>query len=202
MVNYRDHPPQDHTYITQVNDLTDDIKKAKEFIDKAQPYGGGDFPEAVCCGFYDALNKLTWSNDSVKVAILIADAPCHGLVGEYSDAFPNGCPLNHDPVEIAHEMAQKGITLYCCGCEPSLTPYRQFFAALCLITGGQYIPLNNAENLSNVIIGGTRQEISMEKMMAQVHQEVMKEAAEKGTRVDEEELTKRIHNLLNSKSGS
>ena len=40
----------------------------------------------------------------------------------------------------------------------------------------------------------------MEKMMAQVHNEVMKEAAEKGTRVDEDELTKRIHNLLNSKS--
>jgi len=40
----------------------------------------------------------------------------------------------------------------------------------------------------------------MEKMMAQVHNEVMKEAAEKGTRVNEEELTKRIHNLLNSQS--
>jgi len=36
--------------------------------------------------------------------------------------------------------------------------------------------------------------------MAQVHNEVMKEAAEKGTRVNEEELTKRIHNLLNSQS--
>ena len=36
--------------------------------------------------------------------------------------------------------------------------------------------------------------------MAQVHNEVMKEAAEKGTRVNEEELTKRIHNFLNSQS--
>ncbi len=201
MVNYRDHPPQDHTYITQINDLTNDINKAKEFIDNSVASGGGDEPEAICCGFYDAVNKLTWSNDSVKVAILIADAPCHGL-GVAGDGFQNGCPLKHDPIEIAHEMAQKGITLYCCGCEPSLTPYRQFFTALSLITGGQYIPLNDAENLSNVIVGGTRQEISMEKMMAQVHQEVMKEAAEKGTRVDEEELTRRIHNLLNSKSGN
>ena len=39
----------------------------------------------------------------------------------------------------------------------------------------------------------------MEKMMAQVHEEVMKEAAEKGTTVNEDELTKRIHTLLNSR---
>ncbi len=47
-------------------------------------------------------------------------------------------------------MAEKGITLYCAGCEPSLTPYRQFFIALCLITGGQYVPLSQANNLTNV----------------------------------------------------
>ena len=62
-----------------------------------------------------------------------------------------GCPLGNDPVEIAHKMAEKGITLYCAGCEPSLTPYRQFFIALCLITGGQYVPLNQANNLTSVI---------------------------------------------------
>ena len=39
----------------------------------------------------------------------------------------------------------------------------------------------------------------MEKMMAQVHEEEMKEAAEKGTKVNEDELTKRIHTLLNSR---
>ena len=97
-------------------------------------------------------------------------------------------------------MAEKGITLYCAGCEPTLSPHRQFFIALSLITGGKYVPLNNADQLTNVIVGGTREEISMEKMMAQVHNEVMKEAAEKGTRVDEDELTRRIHKLLNSKS--
>ena len=97
-------------------------------------------------------------------------------------------------------MAEKGITLYCAGCEPALLQYRQFFIALSLITGGKYVALDNADHLTNVIVGGTREEISMEKMMAQVHNEVMKEAAEKGTRVDEDALTRRIHKLLNSKS--
>ena len=142
---------------------------------------------------------MEWRDDAIKVVILIADAPPHGL-GGCGDGFPNGCPLNVDPVESVHKMAEKGITLYCVGCEPALIQYRQFFVALSLITGGQYVPLNNAEQLTNVIIGGTRCEVSMEKMMTQVHEEVMREAAEKGTKVDEDELTKRIHNLLNSKS--
>lgn len=99
-------------------------------------------------------------------------------------------------------MAKRGITLYCAGCEPSLFNFRQFFIALCLITGGQYVPLDDSENLTNVIIGGAREDISMEKLMAQVHNEYMKEVAEKGKRVDEDELTRRIHNVLNSKSNS
>ncbi|RNA39424.1 hypothetical protein BpHYR1_051457, partial [Brachionus plicatilis] len=66
-------------------------------------------------------------------------------------------------------------------------------------TGGQYVSLEDAANLSNVIVGGTREEISMEKMMAEVHNDLMREAAEKGTRIDEEQLTKRVHEILNSK---
>jgi hypothetical protein len=113
------------------------------------------------------------------------------------DSYPNGCPHKYDPVEHAHKMAEQGITLYCVGCEPSITPFKQFFVALALITGGKYVPLANATELTKVIIGGAREEVSMEKLMAQVHDEVMKEAAAKGTRVDEDELTKRIHKLLN-----
>jgi hypothetical protein len=112
--------------------------------------------------------------------------------------MPKGCPKHNDPVEIAHKMAERSIVLYCAGCEPSLKPFREFFSALTLITGGKYVPLDQADNLSNVIVGGTREEVSMEKLMAQVHAEVMKEAADKGEAVNEDVLTKRIHQVLNS----
>lgn len=79
MVNYRDHPPQDNTYITQVNNFTDNINQSKAFIQATVAEGGGDGPEAVCCGLDDCLNKLEWREDSTKIAILIADAPPHGL---------------------------------------------------------------------------------------------------------------------------
>lgn len=71
----------------------------------------------------------------------------HGVV---CDGMPNGCPKKNDPVELAYEMAEKSITLYVAGCEPSLTPYRDFFTAISLITGGKYVPLDRAENLSDV----------------------------------------------------
>ena len=51
----------------------------------------------------------------------------------------------------ANENVNNGITLYCIGCEPAIQPYRDFYILLSLITGGRYLPLNNADLLSNVI---------------------------------------------------
>ena len=64
--------------------------------------------------------------------------------------MPEGCPKKNDPVEIANKMAERSITLYCVGCEPSLKGYRSFFQTIALITGGKYVPLDRAENLSEV----------------------------------------------------
>jgi hypothetical protein len=62
-----------------VDDLTDDMEKTKKTISNANASGGGDCPEAVCCGLYDCLDKLSWRDEAVKCVILIADAPPHGL---------------------------------------------------------------------------------------------------------------------------
>ena len=51
---------------------------------------------------------------------------------------------------VVDKMAEKGITLYSVGCEPALTPYKQFFSALAYKTGGQYVPLRNANLLAKV----------------------------------------------------
>lgn len=108
--------------------------------------------------------------------------------------------MHKDPVEIVHKMAHRGITLYMAGCEPTVMTYRPFYAALCLITGGCYVPLNGADRLTEMIVDGTREDMSMERLMAKVHEEYMKEVAEKGERVNEDELTKRVHQVLNLES--
>ena len=82
-------------------------------------------------------------------ALFAGDAQPHGL-NVAGDQIPDGCPLNYDPVAICHQMAARGIILYCVGCEPSLRTYRDFFMGLSLITGGQYIRLQQAKLLSQV----------------------------------------------------
>jgi hypothetical protein len=65
--------------------------------------------------------------------------------------------------------------------------------ALAFKTGGQYIPLANSANLASVIVGSAKEKISLERLIAQVHEEVMREAALRRGPVDEVELTRRIH---------
>ena len=100
-----------------------------------------------CCSLYIQAIQPLFSHHCFLFSA--GDAQPHGL-DPRNDQIPEGCPSNHDPVAICHEMAAKGIILYCVGCEPSLTEYREFFMALSLITGGQYICLQQARLLSQV----------------------------------------------------
>ncbi|CAM4902640.1 unnamed protein product [Rotaria socialis] len=61
----------------------------------------------------------------------------------------SGNPSGHDLIECAALLAERSITLYKVGCEPAVKPYRNIFMPLAFKTGGQYIPLNNAGNLSS-----------------------------------------------------
>jgi hypothetical protein len=40
LILYRDHPPQDSTFVIKVNDFTDDAEEAKKNIDGATASGG------------------------------------------------------------------------------------------------------------------------------------------------------------------
>lgn len=53
-------------------------------------------------------------------------------------------------MQITNQLAEKGVTLYTVGCEPSIIPYRDFFMSLAHLTGGQYVPLGSATLLAQV----------------------------------------------------
>lgn len=73
--------------------------------------------------------------------------------------------------------------------------------SLAYITGGQYVPMVNAKLLAKVIIGGVREEISLDRLMqaaeADIAQE-MRRADEEGA--DEKEKAKRINSIFASKN--
>ena len=83
LVAFRDHPPQDHTYVTKTNPFTSDIKQVHQVLTTLYASGGGDGPEAVTAALGEALN-MDWRENASKMVVLIADAPPHGI-GEYGD---------------------------------------------------------------------------------------------------------------------
>jgi hypothetical protein len=83
LVAYRDHPPQDHTYVTRNFGFSSDIDKVHRDLSSLYASGGGDGPEAVTAGLAEAL-KMDWRENASKMIVLIADAPPHGI-GEYGD---------------------------------------------------------------------------------------------------------------------
>jgi hypothetical protein len=173
LVSYRDHPPQDSTYVTRVFPFTAELEEMQQYVATMEAAGGGDGPEAVTAALDDAY-KLPWRPNATKIAVLIADAPPHGLEPT-GDGFPNGDPEGRDPLAIARQMAAAGITVYAVGCEPALGGYRfarDFMCSLAEITGGQAVALSCAERLADVIINGSAEEISLTRLTREVEQEV------------------------------
>jgi len=172
LVAYRDHPPQDNTFITKKFEFTNNIETIQSNLNELRAAGGGDGPEALTTALYE-LNNLNWRNSSTKIVILISDAPPHGL-GEYDDGFPNGEPNGYDPIIITKELASKGITIYTVGCEPEINKYkfaRAFLISLANLTGGQPIGLSNANYLADVILGSTIEELGITKLLEKVEEE-------------------------------
>lgn len=91
LITFRDHPPQDTSFITQPNAFTSDVKTLQSQLNAVVASGGGDGPEAQCDALDAALNSA-WRDDATKTVILITDSPPHGVDSKAHDGFPDGCP--------------------------------------------------------------------------------------------------------------
>ncbi|MFW9908085.1 MAG: VWA domain-containing protein [Candidatus Thorarchaeota archaeon] len=155
IVSYRDHPPQDRTYVTRVFDFTSKIKDVHTEISRLRPSEGGDTPEAVADGLFDARTKLTWEKDAYKVLLLVGDAPPHGrLYNSLSDDyFPDGCPRGHDPCREVQDLVKDfGTTIFVfvLGCNPLV---EQSFRKIASATeNGEYYSLSRAHELPEAIL--------------------------------------------------
>ena len=194
LVKYRDHPPQDRSFVTEVFPFNPSVVKMKAAVDTMKAAGGGDGPEAVAAALH-AVNELQWRPNSTKVVVLISDAPPHGL-GETGDGFPNGCPDGHDPIATCRVMAAKGIVVYAVGVEPILsTQYkfaRDFMMAVAKTTDGKFLPLGQAAILSDVIVAGAVEGLEMEALWGDLEAKVAKEAAAAGETLKREDLVDRV----------
>ncbi len=99
LVAFRD---RGDAYITKVLDLSHDLDSMYAQLMDFEAQGGGDGPESVNQALDDAINRISWNQDSdvYKVTFLIGDAPPHM---DYSDDVKF-------PVTLARAK-QKGIVV-------------------------------------------------------------------------------------------
>ncbi|HWS85156.1 MAG TPA: vWA domain-containing protein [Ktedonobacteraceae bacterium] len=158
LVLYRDHPPQDTSFVTQLYPLSENINDIQRALDTAKADGGGDGPEAVIDGLYDAVHKLEWRKGAHKVVMLAGDAPPHG-VGDSGDSFPRGCPCGHTLQAITSVAKEKGVIIFCLGIgEDSFM--RRSFQQTAIDGGGKYVSLNNANTLIDEVMSLVKHEFS------------------------------------------
>ena len=96
-------------------DFTSDHESVKKQIESINVGGGDDTAEDVAWAFEKAIEK-NWTSNA-RFAILVGDAPCHGLdyhEKDLMDDYPEGVPNRKKKIEdLVEEIAQKNISLIC-----------------------------------------------------------------------------------------
>ncbi|UCE10282.1 MAG: VWA domain-containing protein [Candidatus Thorarchaeota archaeon] len=160
LVSYRDHPPEDESFVTKKYELSPDTSSIEGYVKEMVAHGGGDGPEAVCDALHVA-NRMEFLNESAKVVILIGDAPPHG-VEPSGDNFPDGCPDGHNWEEESQRAFDIGVVIHTVGCTPQINRYKSAIDAYKKIaenSKGNFFPLEKADLLVGLITGIAMEEI-------------------------------------------
>lgn len=175
VVAYRDHPPQERTFVTKVTALTDDIDAARAAVLALSAVGGGDGPEAATDGLFDVV-RLAWRPGAARAVVWFGDAPPHG-VEPSGDAWPAGCPCGNHWYTQAESCREMGIAVYAIGCLPTLRAYagaEAVYRKVARATRGMFLPLREASLLVPLIAGaaesaldGQRIDAYLEALLAQ-----------------------------------
>jgi Mg-chelatase subunit ChlD len=140
VVAYRDHPPQEPSYVTCVNPIVSDLAAVQRTISGLTAEGGGDEPEAVMDGLWDALQKSQWRQGSQRVILLVGDAPAHD---------PCKCELTFP--RIYAEAKKQDVRIFALGTSGSPQMIRQF-KQVAEKTGGLFAKLDDAASLIEKIL--------------------------------------------------
>ena len=129
---------EDDLYLTRTNPFTSDISEIKILLNSEYATGGGDEPEAVAQILDECMNSSEWSDDSVKIAFLVYDAPPHDGQSDI------------DKIEKAVKMAaEKGIHLVPVVSSNANRGTEVFGRALAIMTNGTYVFLTDDSGIGN-----------------------------------------------------
>ncbi len=158
LVEFRDHPPQDKSFVTRIYPLTVNLKKMQKSINQLKPGGGGDAPEAVYQGVYDACNEMKWRKHSYRFVLLVGDAPPHAFAkwlkevtggtekfASHGDAWSNQCPSGLDVYSVTAMAEQNRVKLY--GLAMTAPAAQVPFEVMAKMTGGECFLSNRGDGV-------------------------------------------------------
>lgn len=186
LVEYRDHPPQERSFITRVYPLTARIEQMQKQIDRLGASGGGDGAEAVYQGIFDACEQMQWRKHSCHFILLVGDAPPHGFAAwrqaiaaenwRYgSDSWAGGCPsgLQVESVTAAAEVQRVTIYALCMGSDRVT---QEAFRAISAFTGGNCQSASNGSQVVEQMLAVLTQEFRNVEFDRQVLEQLQQTA--------------------------
>jgi len=196
VIAFRDHSDE---YVTKdFGGFTYNVDSIVSNLSALVADGGGDGPEALTAALDKAL-KLKWRADAAKIAVVITDAPPHGI-GERDDDYYDGEPDGKDPLFVARAMSRRGIVLLIVACEPVLSnEYKfahDFYVALAKITSGSMFPLTNTAILAPLIVGFVLEQVAIDAL-ASVFRPIVTKFQQQG--MSEAEIASKLFTLMQSK---
>ena len=105
LVAYRDHDQEgvQGSYVSKILcDLNEDYNVFRKALYDVKCAGGDDTCEAVVDGLQEAVNLISWREDSIKLLYHICGSPCHGTAyngvkkNKKFDKYLDGCPCGVD----------------------------------------------------------------------------------------------------------
>jgi len=143
VVTYRDYKPEEQEYLTRDLQLTEDKNKVLNFIENINANGGGDYEEAVEAGLDVAINDMNWRKDSLRMIILVGDAPARSRPYTIYDQHGNSPELkiSYTWKDAVEDAIKQNIRIYTATGSGINDEGISQFKAIASQTGGSYINL-------------------------------------------------------------
>ncbi|MEA1985994.1 MAG: VWA domain-containing protein [Candidatus Marinimicrobia bacterium] len=132
MVLYRD---TNDDFITKVIPLTSNLTNFQKQLKKIRADGGGDTPEDLQSALSDAINKIEWNKNGIRLGYIITDAP--------PQLYENQKDYNY--IDIAIEAKEKAIKLFSVGTGGLPISGEYILRQISQITSAKYIFLTYGE---------------------------------------------------------
>lgn len=150
-MNFYKDEGADERYVVSANEFTERVDEAQALLNAEYADGGGDFPEAVAEALENAVREHDWNADSIKVLILVLDAPAHeGTEEQLYDAICEASRLGIRIIPVASSGIDKNTEF--------------FLRAMGLATGGTYTFLTDHSGVGESHIEPTIGDYEVEKL--------------------------------------